>query len=338
LIRENIDLRARVRGKYRFADIVSRSDAMRGIIAVCQKVADSLATVLISGESGTGKEVVARALHFSGARFEQPFVPVNCGALPEHLMESELFGHVKGAFTGATHDKDGLLLTANRGTVFLDEIGELPLPLQVKLLRALQERSIRPVGASHEIPVDIRVVAATNLDLAEQVAQGQFRTDLYYRLNVITIAIPPLRDRREDIPLLVEHLLARLAAEYGTAVKQVSADAMRLLLSHDYPGNVRELSNILERASTLTTSEEIDVGDLPPEVSSQRAAPHPLDFTLPEEGIDLDQALEKMERSLIDQALERTKGVRTKAAELLGVSFRSLRYRLKKLGISIEDE
>jgi two-component system response regulator PilR (NtrC family) len=338
LVRENERLRARVKGAFHFADIIGRSQAMADIVALCKKVADSMAGVLITGESGTGKEVIARALHFSSRRAEAPFLPINCGALPEQLMESELFGHVKGAFTGANQDKDGIFTAAKGGTVFLDEIGELPLALQVKLLRVLQEKTVRPVGASREIPVDIRVTAATNRDLWALTESGEFRQDLFFRLNVIQIALPPLRDRREDIPLLTEHLLDRLAAEYGTPRKGISPEAVRTLFRHDYPGNVRELSNILERAFALAAGDVIEADDLPMEISRVSSVPEPPRGTLPEEGLDLDAALAELERSLIEQALARTGGVRTKAAELLGVSFRSFRYRLSKLGIDPGDE
>ncbi len=333
LIRENIDLRARMRGEYRFADIVGRSQIMQDIIALCRKVADSTATVLISGESGTGKEVVARAIHFAGPRADKPFVAVNCGALPEQLMESELFGHTKGSFTGATEDKEGLFPSAQGGTIFLDEIGELPPPLQVKMLRVLQDRMVRPVGSSAEMSVNIRVIAATNQDLENQVKKGSFRTDLFYRLNVIRIKLPQLYKRKEDIPLLTEYLLSRLSSEQGIPPKRVTQDAMRVLLRYDYPGNVRELANILERAVTLATSDDIEASDLPADIGYPLEANTSQLLTLPEDGINLDTTLESFEQSLIEQALERTNGVRTKAAELLGISFRSLRYRLSKLNL-----
>lgn len=337
LVRENENLRARVRGEFQFADIIGRSQAMAEVVALCRKVADSMAGVLLTGESGTGKEVMARALHFSSRRAEAPFLPINCGALPEQLMESELFGHIKGAFTGATQDKEGIFAAAKGGTIFLDEIGELPLALQVKLLRVLQEKTIRPVGASHEIPVDIRVTAATNRDLWAQTEAGDFRKDLYYRLNIIHIALPPLRDRKEDIPLLVEHLLDRLAAEYGSRAKRISQEAMRVLMAYDFPGNVRELSNVLERAFALSSDELIKPEDLPTSLVLTPSVPAPLSAVLPEDGIDLDAALADFEKSIIEQALARTSGVRTKAAEILGLSFRSFRYRLAKLGIDADD-
>ncbi len=337
LIRENLDLRARVRGEYRFADIVGRSQAIQDVIDLVRKIADSTATVLVTGESGTGKEVIARAIHFSSARAAQPFVAINCGGLPEQLMESELFGHVRGAFTGAAEDKDGLFRAADGGTVFLDEIGELPPPLQVKMLRVLQDHRVRSVGASQESPIDARVIAATNQDLDEQVKSGRFRTDLFYRLNVIQIQLPPLRERKEDIGLLGEHLLQRLSSEQGGAPKRLTSDALRALLRHDFPGNVRELANILERAATLAVHDEIEVSDLSDNVVSRREMDSPKLITLPQDGLDLDSMMSRVERSLIEQALDRTGGVRTQAAQLLGISFRSLRYRLNKLGSDIPE-
>jgi len=337
LIRENIDLKARVEGRYRFEDIVGRSPAMKAVIAICRKVAESNASVLISGESGTGKEVAARAIHFGGARASGPFVPINCGALPEQLMESEMFGHVRGAFTGATADKDGLFKVADRGTVFLDEVGELPPPLQVKLLRVLQDRNVRPVGSSREIPVDVRVISATNRDIDELVREGRFRTDLFYRLNVIALHVPPLRERPEDIPPLVDELLGRVELETGSRVAGVSSRAMRMLVAHDYPGNVRELSNVLERAATLASGDSIDIDDLPESVRGERRESAPV--ILPDDGADLGDTLAHVEKRLIEQALAKTGGVRTRAADLLGVSLRSLRYRMEKLEIdSLDDE
>jgi two-component system, NtrC family, response regulator PilR len=338
LIRQNVDLRARVRGKYRFADIAGRSEAMQEVIDICRKVAGSPTTVLISGESGTGKEVVARAIHFASDRAEKPFIAVNCGALPEHLMESELFGHTKGAFTGATEDNEGLVRAGEGGTVFLDEIGELPLPLQVKLLRVLQDRMVRPVGASSEVDVDIRILAATNRDLKDQVEKGEFRKDLFYRINVIHIVIPPLRERREDIVPLIDQLLERFSVERDVPASFVKQDAMRLLIDYDYPGNVRELANILERAAILASSQRIEISDLPPElaVPLNREQLRVPDVT--EDGIDLELSLADFERYLIEKALEQTGGVRTKAASLLGISFRSLRYRLSKLGFVDDDK
>jgi two-component system, NtrC family, response regulator PilR len=335
---ENVNLRARIRGKYTFADIIGRSKPMREVIDICRKVAPGGASVLITGESGTGKELVARAIHSGGPRSRGPFLAVNCGALPEPLMESEMFGHVRGAFTGATEDKRGLLQAADGGTVFLDEVGELAPALQVKLLRVLQERTVRPVGGSREIAIDVRVLSASNLDIDRLVEQGGFRKDLFYRLNVIRLRLPPLRERREDIALLIETLAQRLAAESGRPPPEISPAAARALVEHDWPGNVRELANVLERASTLCEGNRVEVDDLPPEVTGSSRPSKAGSEALPEDGIDLDATLAGVERSLIEQALERTGGVRKSAADLLGLSFRSLRYRLDKHDIKADDD
>nr|MBA3819882.1 sigma-54-dependent Fis family transcriptional regulator [Deltaproteobacteria bacterium] len=272
-------------------------------------------------------------LHTEGARATHAFVAVNCGAIPEELMESELFGHKKGSFTGAVGDKTGLFQEADGGTLFLDEIGELSMALQVKLLRALQERKVKAVGATEELEVDARVIAATNRDLEAEVARGAFRADLYYRLNVIEVWIPPLRHRREDIPLLAEHFLRRFGAEHGR-VLQLSVEAMRKLESYDFPGNVRELENMLERAVALSSSPILGVSDLP-NVKPPRSEPA---AEFPAEGVDLDRLLSDYERGWVTRALERTGGIRKRAAVLLGISFRSLRYRLEKLGIDKGDD
>ena len=331
LIRENIDLRTRLRGEKRITDIVGHSEAIKQIVALCEKISDSPSSVLISGESGTGKEVIARAIHFSSARRNKPFIAVNCGALPEQLMESELFGHVKGAFTGANENKTGLVQAAETGTLFLDEIGELPLPLQVKLLRVLQEKTVRPVGAQQETPVDVRIISATNQDLSSLVENGAFRTDLYYRLNVISIEIPPLRRRKEDIKPLIDHFLPQIADEAGSRAKRVHPDAMRYLMDHRYPGNIRELKNILERAVALASGDLITATDLPPTVmkhSTESIIPAPNIIT--KEGIDLDATLANVESQYIKKALDETGGVQSAAARLLGITVRSLRYRMNK--------
>jgi len=285
--------------------------------------------VLITGESGTGKEVVARAVHFTGQRSKAPFVVVNCGALPETLMESELFGHEKGAFTGAAGRKKGLFQEADGGTLLLDEIGELPLPLQVKLLRVLQERKVRPVGSAGEVAVDVRIVAATNRDLDEEVRRGGFREDLYYRLNVIRIELPPLRERPTDIPTLAHHLLRKHASLQRRHLS-LSSEALRWLAGQPFPGNVRQLENVLERAVTLAEGPEITATDFVPQRHAQPAQPSLSLGVLPDEGLDLERHLTELEISLLHQALERTAGNRTKAAALLGMSFRQLRYRLAK--------
>jgi two-component system response regulator PilR (NtrC family) len=286
--------------------------------------------VLITGESGTGKERIARAIHDASERKDKPFLVVNCGAIPEALIESELFGHDKGAFTGATARHLGIFREADGGTVLLDEVGELATPLQVKLLRVLQERRVRSVGAANEVPVDVRVLAATNRNVEEDVKAGKFRQDLYYRLNVIRIEVPPLRDRRSDIPPLADYFLARCAAEHNKDVHGFTPDALRALDAYPFPGNVRELENVLERAVTLAMGPIIGLGDLPREIAGASAQPTPSFMSLPEEGMNLDEVLGELERRLVVQALERSGGVRTHAAKLLGVTLRSLRYRLQK--------
>lgn len=343
LRRENEALRSRLESRKHYAGLLGKSPAMQELFELVEKVAPSRATVLILGESGVGKELVARALHERGARAESPFVAVNCGAIPEGLIESELFGHEKGAFTGANLAKQGLFEAASGGTLFLDEVGELPPLVQVKLLRALQQRSIRPVGGVRDIPIDVRIVAATHRDLEEEVRQGRFREDLYYRLNVIGLKVPPLRQRREDILLLAEHFLERFALEMeggsGGTRKRLSKEVQRLLLDHSFPGNVRELENIIERAVTLADGDEIGPELLPPELRrGGRERQDPLDGRELPEGFDLQGWLDEKEALLLRKGLEESGGVKTEAARRLGISFRSLRYRLEKLSIEYEDD
>jgi two-component system response regulator PilR (NtrC family) len=319
------------------------SPKMRELGATLEKIAPARTTVLITGESGTGKERIARFIHEKSDRRDQPFRVVNCGALPEALMESELFGHVKGAFTGAISNAAGFFKEADGGTLLLDEVGELPLSLQVKLLRVLQERKVRPVGAATETPVDVRLLAATNRDVESEVKAGRFRQDLYYRLNVIRIGLPPLRDRPGDVQRLAERFLARFAEENGKELRGFTAEALRALDHYDFPGNVRELENMIERAVALASGPVIGLGDLPEPVSGVTSLPLPLlTRGVPPEGLELDQVLGEVERRLILEALDRTQGVRKHAAKLLGVTFRSLRYRLEKLGLDVgesaEDE
>ncbi|RRV15482.1 sigma-54-dependent transcriptional regulator [Pseudomonas saudiphocaensis] len=294
------------------------------------KLARSQAPVYISGESGSGKELVARLIHEQGPRHDRPFIPVNCGAIPSELMESEFFGHKKGSFTGAIEDKPGLFQEANGGTLFLDEVADLPLTMQVKLLRAIQEKAVRTVGGAKEVVVDVRVLCATHKDLAAEVAAGRFRQDLYYRLNVIELRVPPLRERREDVALLAETLLRRLADECGDRPARLHPDALAKLQSYRFPGNVRELENMLERAYTLCEGDEIKAGDL--RLSDANGAGETPEASLAQ--IDnLEDHLEEVERQLIMQALEETRWNRTAAAQRLGLTFRSMRYRLKKLGL-----
>ena len=333
LVADNAALRDQLAGRARLANLLGKSRPMQKVFELIGKIHSARTSVLITGESGTGKELVARALHTEGSRAKAPFVAVNCGAIPAELLESELFGHKKGAFTGAVVDKIGLFLQADGGTMFLDEIGELPSGLQVKLLRALQERRIKPVGATDEIEIDARVIAATNRDLEAEVARGAFRADLFYRLNVIEIHLPALRQRREDLPLLTEHFLRRFGTEHGRVPKLTTA-AMRKLESFDFPGNVRELENMLERAIALSSGNLIDADDLP-DARSRSAPEVPLPF--PAEGVDLERLVADHERAWITRALELSGGVRKRAAALLGISFRSFRYRLVKLGIEKEE-
>jgi two-component system, NtrC family, response regulator PilR len=318
----------------RFEGIVGRSRAMRQMFDLILRAAPARTTVLITGESGVGKELVARAIHQRSGR-KGAFIAVNCGAIPETLIESELFGHLKGAFTGAVRDKVGLFAAASGGTLFLDEVGELPLPMQVKLLRALQERRIQPVGGVQETPIDVRVVAATNRDLAEEVSQRRFREDLYFRLNVIQLCVPPLRDRREDIPLLIEHFLRRFCDEHGKAIQGIHAQALSLLLSYHYPGNVRELENIIERAVTLSIGDLIAADVLPyPMLQKENLLQASLTLEIPDDGLDLEAMVAKLEENLLLKALKRTNNNRTEAARLLKISFRSIRYRLDKYNIT----
>jgi len=335
LVQENRFLRHRVgRPREQATELIGRSPELEEVRALVEKVASARTTVLVLGESGSGKEVVARAIHDRGAWRGQPFVPINCGAIPEGLIESELFGHEKGSFTGAIDTKMGLFEAAGSGTLFLDEVGELPPPVQVKLLRALQERRIRRVGGSKDIGFAARIVAATNRDLAADVSAGRFREDLFYRLNVIQIRVPSLRERPGDVPLFLAHFLERFAAEAGRPHVRLGADAERLLLAYAYPGNVRELANVVERAVTLADGDVIDVRALPPALRDPAGRPPAAaEAALPEAGIDLQAHLDAIERHLLEEALRRTGGVKTEAARTLSLTFRSLRYRLAKYGI-----
>ena len=338
LTEANQSLQAKVAGRYRLASLIGKSDGMQRVFDMIGKIHSTRTSVLITGESGTGKELVARAIHTEGQRAENPFVAVNCGAIPEHLMESELFGHVKGAFTGASADKVGLFEAAGKGTLFLDEIGELPSALQVKLLRALQEKKVTKVGSTSEVAIEARVIAATNRDLEREVETGAFREDLYYRLNVIEVQIPALRQRKEDIPLLVEHFVRRFSAEQSVRIQGLSTDAMRTVQDYDFPGNIRELENMMEHAVTLATGSRIDVKDLPTMRESKAIGGKDAKATeLPTDGIDLDRVVGDYERALLERALNQCGGSRKKTSKLLGISMRSLRYRMSKLGIESED-
>jgi two-component system response regulator PilR (NtrC family) len=346
LLAENRVLRHRAGRRRDDAEILGTAPAMDEVRSLVARVAKARTTILVTGESGTGKEVVARAIH-AGAGAAQPFVAINCAAIPEGLIESELFGHDKGAFTGAVGAKAGLFEVAGTGTLFLDEVGELPPAVQVKLLRALQERKIRRVGGSADIAVGARIVAATNRDLSEEVRVGRFREDLFYRLNVIQLRVPPLRERREDVPLFAAHFLRRFAEENGRPLPRLDPEAEKLLVEWHWPGNVRELANVLERAVTLCPGEVIGPDALPePLRRGKAAAPgataSPADALasaaaavpeLPPAGVDLQAHLDAVERAMLEQALARAGGVKTEAARILSLSFRSLRYRLAKFGM-----
>ena len=313
------------------AGIVGKSPALTQAVAIARKVARHPSTVLITGESGSGKELVARLIHQASPRASHPFVAVNCGAIPEQLLESELFGHARGAFTGATDSRDGLFVQANQGTLFLDELGELPQPLQVKLLRALQEGEIRPVGDNAPRTVDVRVVTATSRDLESEVRDGRFRADLFYRVNVVRIQLPPLRERREDIPELVRHVMKDVNERLGLRIGSVAPGAMRLLMEYAWPGNVRELENVVERAMILTEGETLDVAQLPANI---RAPGDGANSAL-EDDLDLSvkRRTEALERSLIERALRQTGGNRTRAARLLELSHRALLYKIREYGL-----
>ena len=330
LRRENRVLKEAMRKERTFHEILGKSEAIEKVFTTIGKVADYKTTVLIQGESGTGKELVARALHLGGTRKDKPFVPLNCGAIPEALLESELFGHKKGAFTDAHADKRGLFTEADQGTLFLDEIGELPLGLQVKLLRVLQERRVRPVGATRDQELDVRVIAATVRDLRREVEEGRFREDLYYRLNVLQINVPPLRDRRDDIMLLAEHFIERNNGRLGTKIRDVDQKARKLLLNYPWPGNVRELENTIERAVVLSESDVIGVGDLP---ERMREPSDPVAASLATGELSIKKTARFMEETLIRRALEKTGGNRTAASKLLEISHRALLYKIKDYGI-----
>ncbi|HET6592462.1 MAG TPA: sigma-54 dependent transcriptional regulator [Xanthomonadales bacterium] len=308
--------------------LLGHSAAMERLRDMIARVARSQAPVHISGESGTGKELVARLIHESGSRRDAPFVPVNCGAIPSELMESELFGHRKGSFTGAVADKPGLVQAAEGGTLFLDEVADLPLPMQVKLLRLIQEKTVRPVGEQRETPVDVRILSATHRDLGELVAAGRFREDLYYRLNVIELHVPALRERLEDVPEMAQMLLARLGERSGAQAPTLSPEALGKLGQYGYPGNVRELENILERAMTLCSGPEIQAEDI--QLRTGSVAPEAEQSA---GGADLEEQLEDVERETIVRALEANRYNKTATAKQLGITFRALRYRIKKLGI-----
>ena len=339
LRQENHLLRKAVRDQYRLEQLIGVSEPIRQVLDFVEKVADSDSTVLIQGESGTGKELVARMLHFNSSRKDRPMVPVNCGAIPENLLESELFGHEKGAFTGAANTRMGRFEMANGGTIFLDEVGEMSLPLQVKLLRVLQERAFERVGGSRTIQVDVRIVAATNQDLEKMVEEKRFRQDLYYRLNVIPIVTPPLRDRRSDIPLLVEHFLARFNDTKHTQVTGFAPEAMGFLAAYDWPGNIRELENMVERLVVLKKQGLLTVADLPEKIKLKPARPAEIKeqfIRFTEDGIHLSNEVEQYENQLIVEALRKANGVTARAAQLLHVNRTTLVEKLKRKGFDVK--
>lgn len=326
---ENILLRRQVQEKFGTSNIIARGKPMREVLELVSRAAPSKSTVLITGESGTGKELIARAIHSASPRKDAPFVSINCMALAPGVLESELFGHEKGSFTGATAMRKGRFETANKGTLFLDEIGELTQDLQVKLLRVLQERTLERVGGADQIEVDIRVVAATNKDLQKAVENGDFREDLYYRLNVVSVELPPLRERREDIPFLANHFLEKYTEENGKQINGFTAQAMDYMSAYEWPGNVRQLQNVIERCVVLAGSESIDAEDLPSEIKDEESQFKSAVDLLPTK-LDLGVTLEKIEAAVIRRALVRSNFVQVKAAELLGVSKSLLQYKLKK--------
>ena len=332
LRRENRALRQEIRKENLFEDILAKSPPMQAIFRTISKIADYKTTALITGESGVGKELVARAIHKRSNRRGGPFIAVNCGAIPETLLESELFGYKKGAFTDASADRAGLFEQANHGTLLLDEIGELPLPLQVKLLRVLQEDTIRRLGDAKDLKVDVRILAATHRDLAAETKAGRFREDLYYRINVLPIAIPPLRERREDIPILIDHFLARNNARFGIHIRGLDAESRRLLFEYNWPGNVRELENTIERAMVLAEKDSIGADDLPERV---REAKDPIQLHLTSGELSIKKTARVIEEILIRRALTKTKGNRTRAAEVLEISHRALLYKIKDYRIDL---
>lgn len=328
--------------EYSFQNMVGNSAPMHAIFDLVKRVSQSPTNVMITGESGTGKEVVAKAIHYNGPLKDKPFVTINCGAIPENLMESEMFGHKKGSFTGAIADKVGLFEVADSGTLFLDEVGELPLSIQVKLLRAIQERIIRRVGATEDMKVEVRIIAATNRNLEDMVAKGTFRQDLYYRLNVINIRTPALRERSEDIPLLASHFLKKYNDKLNKAIATISTEAMDILKKYNYPGNVRELENMIERTVALEAGSTILPESLPPMVNtaSGRKMASSNEIDVGDDGLDLDKVVGQIEKELLVKAIHAAGGVKKKAAKLLKISFRSMRYRIEKynLGVVGDDE
>lgn len=326
---ENVLLKKELKEKYGLESMVGKSKEMLEIYSLIEKIAGTDSTVLVSGESGTGKEVAARAIHHQSSRRDKSFVSINCGALPENLLESELFGHVKGSFTGAIANKKGLFEIAERGTLFLDEVGEMSPWTQVKLLRSLQDKKIRRVGGTEEIPIDVRIIAATNQDLKRRIEEGKFREDLFYRLNVISLEVPPLRKRKEDIPILVSHFLEKYCVKMGRKMKRIPPRVMKIFESYPWPGNVRELENTIERIIAIEDRETITESSLPDDILTPQGEPERNYELVP--GFDLNATIDEISRNFIQQALRRANGNLKETAELLGINYRSLRYLIEKL-------
>lgn len=337
---ENRVLKKELVKEYSFQSLVGNSEVMHRVYDLVKRVSQAPTNVLITGESGTGKEVVAKAIHYNGLLKDRPFITVNCGAIPEQLMESEMFGHKKGSFTGAVNDKSGLFEVADGGTLFLDEVGELPVQIQVKLLRAIQERVIRRVGATEDIKVDVRIIAATNRDLEQMVKDGTFRQDLFYRLNVINIKTPSLRERKDDVPLLATHFLKKYNERMSKAINSISVEAMELLKKYEYPGNVRELENIIERTVALEGGATVLPESLPPFVNTPtgRKMASSNEIEIGADGVELDKVIGQIEKELIIKAIHQAGGVKKRAAKLLHITFRSMRYRVEKYGLGSVDD
>lgn len=327
LVQENKYLREQIDQEYNFNHIIGESEAMKKVYKMVERVSQATSNVLITGPSGTGKELVARAIHSNSPRSKKPFLAINCGAIPENLVESELFGHTKGAFTGATNDKDGVFVAANGGTVFLDEVAEIPLNLQVNLLRVLQEREVKPVGSNRMVSFDTRIISATNKDLEQEVEKGNFRDDLYYRLNVVEIPLPPLSERRDDIPLLAHHFLQKYNKELQQNLKGITSDAMSALMAYEWKGQVRELENVIERAVLLSDSDYLNIEDLPGAIRKVSS-----DYSI--DSSSLDEAVQVFEKHHIQSMLKRTEGNKSEAARLLGIDPSTLYRKMERLGIS----
>ncbi len=336
LVAENLYLRQQLRGKYKFDNIIGNSNAMQQVFARMERIVHTDSTILILGDSGTGKELVAKAIHYNGARKDKPFMAINCGAIPAELLESELFGHMRGSFTGAIADNPGKFELANNGTIFLDEIGTMPHHLQMKLLRVLQEHEIERIGSGKKIKLNVRVISATNADLEEQVKNGNFREDLYYRLNVIPIHLPRVRDRREDIPLLTRHFLQNSCKSMNRPLMAISAEAMKRLQNYDWPGNVREMENVIERTVALTEHEVIEVSDLPPHIGAQLPLTETAGFNCPRvsaDGVDMPATIEIIECSMIREAMDLAGGVKARAAALLSINRTTLVEKIKRMDL-----